>query len=1411
MKRLNKRKHWKRDGVSEIVGNLLILGITVTLFSSIMFFVTSMPTPTEDVYSDFGSSMDVGTNYANVTITHEGGQVLKDFKTNIYLFTNGTPQTLSFSDVHIGSEWRTGQTGWYNVTGVDQSTSLSLMIVDTEANSIVYDVSLRGQSTAFGPIVGDRGTNPGTVYAGDSFSFYVKVTDPDNNLDTSSVYMNASAIMGDSYKSVTMDDSNDDGIFTTQSFTAQQDWSRREVTFHASDLDGRNSSGRYILTIESSQNGGSDQYGPYYNYSHYLVNGTFPPDVSGGESGGSGGVVGTTFYYIKNAESGEVTREFEPGDTITIEVFSNSLMNLALQNNFYMYHPLTGNPMTPPTVSDAFEYGGIYGTFNKYEYTFSAPDAAYIYTIQMNFKDNTGTVVNIADTITISGADYPSLEVLRVNETTGQFESPTSFNHTDTIYMRILTKDVESDLSNVYVGTVEISDYTGKYIIKKVPADFSAYPNIDYNAPLSSLFKTSPTSPTRLADATVVDGTAYTMYVVPQDAYQGWWLPRTNSYTLSVSIISEMPGETYHDLTLQFNVTAPLTTTDIVTSIGSGDYTWSATAAEWEDNKLAWFSSTERSDQWKKTTIDANTYNGPIAMILSDIDNDGYEDLVVGYQDRSISLVWYRNEQSDGSEWSETPYLISAAFDARPGQQTDGDSSYDNRDNDEDSSVWKTYHTDRFYPDVGSGNYYLLNEMCGDIAAGDFDGDGDDDIVASFVHVVTWTSSSSEGDGGPSNSYGMFFNRGVYVFWNDGSWTRTTLYGTDRWVSQQWDNMNRNSAVLDVTTGDFNQDGYDDIVGVTNADSSGNANGATYVWFSRYLESSGDKQEGAFGTSESLVTLTTTVAGVQPWDSNDHDYGPEYQTRIPHVEVANIDSNGYPDIVRTSTATNTISVFLTMPTSSSTVSFNPSGEFSPGPGIVANVTGNYTNLASNDTNWENLTEVWKNYPADIGKPQTPLINDTGAYISYLWYDDGSTYNVGGQEHLSVTYFNLSTEYQTKRVSNATLVVEYSVDTTYAGINPITIFSGGSDLTTGIIPDSSEVDPHTYTFDLMSAGLDTWAELNGLIVNFKNSGGSTDGSISFDYVWIDVDFVEGTQLDWVWELENDYNHPLHELQFTAKCLEAGASFYLQYSPDNYTWFNLTTLSGQTEITSTDLTEYSFGIDHLTQDIIYLRVRDGDGSSSDSFNNTVCVNMIELDHYSPSVTWSDSNRYDITATGLASDEYITAIAIGDLGKATFDYNPDGFPDIVATTSKVGDGDTDHTVYIFPQNLGGGGFSTVMRVDTPDLAASVTSNDIYNTMNVALGDIDGDYDLDIVLVVGFAPGKDGGTAPTLWLLENEPLPGGWQFDDRAINVLETGESAVNVVTGHVDLTMLLPFLGVFGIVAASTLTEYVYRRRK
>jgi len=63
---------------------------------------------------------------------------------------------------------------------------------------------------------------------------------------------------------------------------------------------------------------------------------------------------------------------------------------------------------------------------------------------------------------------------------------------------------------------------------------------------------------------------------------------------------------------------------------------------------------------------------------------------------------------------------------------------------------------------------------------------------------------------------------------------------------------------------------------------------------------------------------------------------------------------------------------------------------------------------------------------------------------------------------------------------------------------------------------------------------------------------------------------------------------------------------------------------------------------------------------------------------------------------------------------------------------------------------------------------------------------------------------------LLENEPLPAGWQFDDRTINVLETGESAINVVTGYVDLTILIPFLGIIGIMVAEAVTERIRGKR-
>ncbi|MCU0862083.1 MAG: type IV pilin, partial [Methanomassiliicoccales archaeon] len=97
----NRKLRKSRKGVSDIIGNILILGITVTLFSSIMMFVVSMPAPNEGAYADFTPSVRYieGSPYdiIQINMTHKGGQELQDTTTNIYLDVNGTRYTLHMS------------------------------------------------------------------------------------------------------------------------------------------------------------------------------------------------------------------------------------------------------------------------------------------------------------------------------------------------------------------------------------------------------------------------------------------------------------------------------------------------------------------------------------------------------------------------------------------------------------------------------------------------------------------------------------------------------------------------------------------------------------------------------------------------------------------------------------------------------------------------------------------------------------------------------------------------------------------------------------------------------------------------------------------------------------------------------------------------------------------------------------------------------------------------------------------------------------------------------------------------------------------------------------------------------------------------------------------------------------------
>ncbi|MDD1770928.1 MAG: VCBS repeat-containing protein, partial [Methanomassiliicoccales archaeon] len=631
MSSIKKKFKWSRKGVSEIIGNILILGITVTLFSSIMYFVASMPPPQENAYADFSVQPRwVHDMQVTLNITHIGGQELKNSTTRMILTLNGIQyvQYITDSSPSIGTTWTTGETWRYSVPlllGENPYGTLNVMVIDTEKGNVVWSGAVAGGTVGAGvkPIISARGTSPSPSYTGDQVWLYATVTDPDGDLNMSSVFIDLSSIGYGSH--VKMNSSYGDNIFRVGPYTADISWNGKTVIINATDLNHHSETGLLTLTIYPKQGqGGGDQYGPYYNYSHYLINGTYPPDATGGEAGSGSG---TTFYYIRRASDLTITKDFDPGERVLIELYSNALSNLALENSFAIYHPITGDEIYPQTkLVDAFQYGGIYGTFNKYIYNFTAPGDPYAYPLNMKFKDSTGIGINLADTITVSGVTYPRLETYKLVGT--DLVKTTNFNHTDTMYLRIITRDVDRNSNTVYLSDLEISDYTGRYIVKKVPPAYAEPPA--YSAPISSLFKTSGTSTARIYEGT--SNGQYSMYIVLKDAYQGWWLPKKNSYTLKILQVRDTgtggtTAEVYNLLNLQVNVTAPLSTTDLVATVGSGSFTWSASGASWSNNQVAWYSGGE---QWDETVIDDNPNKGCIGIAMADISGDGRNDVVIG-------------------------------------------------------------------------------------------------------------------------------------------------------------------------------------------------------------------------------------------------------------------------------------------------------------------------------------------------------------------------------------------------------------------------------------------------------------------------------------------------------------------------------------------------------------------------------------------------------------------------------------------------------------------------------------------------------------------------------------------------------------------------------------------------------------
>ncbi|MGC8673479.1 MAG: type IV pilin, partial [Thermoplasmata archaeon] len=85
------RERRKEKGVSEVIGTILILGITVTLFSTIFYYVAVMPPPKAQIYASFSSNYNLNPNGSfNITILNSGGEPVPVNYTELVISTQNS-------------------------------------------------------------------------------------------------------------------------------------------------------------------------------------------------------------------------------------------------------------------------------------------------------------------------------------------------------------------------------------------------------------------------------------------------------------------------------------------------------------------------------------------------------------------------------------------------------------------------------------------------------------------------------------------------------------------------------------------------------------------------------------------------------------------------------------------------------------------------------------------------------------------------------------------------------------------------------------------------------------------------------------------------------------------------------------------------------------------------------------------------------------------------------------------------------------------------------------------------------------------------------------------------------------------------------------------------------------------------
>lgn len=176
-------------GLSDVIGTILLLGLTVTLFASVFLFVNTFPTPSPQPTGQFSGSLGyayiggVGTVIATVSIGHIAGPTLfNTADTQIYITASQDPTAFTgpftvADGLGGANSWPIGATWSLNVTGRTLTLPENLTISILTNSVLVYRDVLPGSYPTVAPEFTNSGIVPASPFVGNSFEVYVQISD----------------------------------------------------------------------------------------------------------------------------------------------------------------------------------------------------------------------------------------------------------------------------------------------------------------------------------------------------------------------------------------------------------------------------------------------------------------------------------------------------------------------------------------------------------------------------------------------------------------------------------------------------------------------------------------------------------------------------------------------------------------------------------------------------------------------------------------------------------------------------------------------------------------------------------------------------------------------------------------------------------------------------------------------------------------------------------------------------------------------------------------------------------------------------------------------------------------------------------------------------------------------------------